>query len=78
MRCHLHDSSNMLLGKPPDSTNVDIVPATMMVDDETGQVTIATFWLPTEEELRSLNSGASVVLYVLDNMHPCVAIGVHP
>lgn len=74
MKFHQHSSNNMLLGKPPGSKNVETMPATVMVDDE-GQVTVASFWRPDPQELAILNSGGSVVLYVLGTAHPPVAIG---
>ncbi len=75
MNFHQHSSNNMLLGKPPDSKNVETMPATMWVGDD-GSVTVASFWRPEPEELAMLNAGGSVVLYVWGTMHPPVAIGV--
>ena len=75
MNFHQHSSNNMLLGKPPDSKNVETMPATMWVGED-GGVTVASFWRPEPEELAMLNAGGSVVLYVWGTMHPPVAIGV--
>lgn len=76
MKFHQHSSNNMLLGKPPGSTNVETMPATMWVDEASGQPTVASFWRPDAEELEALIKGGSVVLYVHGTMHPPVAIGV--
>ncbi len=76
MNFHQHSSNNMLLGKPKDMPTCETLPATMMIDEETTQVTIASFWRPTPEELKLLNDGGSVVLYIFGTFHPPVAIGV--
>lgn len=76
MKFHQHSSNNMLLGKPHGSTNVETMPATMWVDETTGQATVASFWRPDAEELKALNAGGSVVLYVFGTVHPPVSIGV--
>lgn len=75
MKFHQHSTNNMLLGKPPGSNNVESMPATMWVGDD-GSVTVASFWRPDPEELALLNTGGSVVLYVLGTIHPPVAVGV--
>lgn len=75
MKFHQHSTNNMMLGPPPGMTNCDKLPATMMTEPE---VTIATFWRPTEEELEVIKRGGSVVLYVWGTAHPPVALGVVP
>ena len=75
MKFHQHSSNNMLLGKPPGSTNVETMPATMWVDEH-GKTTVASFWRPDAQELAALNAGGSVVLYVDGSVHPPVSIGV--
>lgn len=75
MKFHQHSSNNMLLGKPPGSTNVETMPATMWVAED-GSATVASFWRPDAEELQTLIKGGSVVLYVHGTIHPPVAIGV--
>lgn len=76
MNFHQHGSNNMLLGRPSGMANCETMPATMIIDDDTRQTTIASFWRPTPEELAQLNAGESVVLYVFGAFHPPVAIGV--
>lgn len=76
MKFHQHSSNNMLLGKPPGSTDVETMPATMWVDETTGKATVASFWRPDAEELEALIKGGSVVLYVSGTIHPPVSIGV--
>jgi hypothetical protein len=76
MRFHQHSTNNMLLGAPPDSTDVETMPATMWVDETAGKTTVDSFWRPDVEELEALIKGGSVVLYVWGTMHPPVAIGV--
>lgn len=76
MKFHQHSSNNFLLGAPPGRKDVETMPATMWVDDASGNVTVASFWRPDPEELAALNAGGSVVLYVSGTMHPPVCIGV--
>lgn len=76
MNFHRHSTNNMILGAPKDMENCENLPATMMVDEESGQTTIASFWTPNQEELEALRKGGSVVLYVFGTMHPPVSIGV--
>lgn len=71
MNFHQHSTNNMRLGSPPGMANCDSLPATMMTEPD---VTIASFWRPTPEELATLNRGGSVVLYVFGTAHPPVAL----
>jgi hypothetical protein len=69
-----HSTNNMLLGAPKDMENCIDVAATMMVEDSSTIIT--TFWTPTPEEIKAINSGAKVALYVWGTFHPPVAIGI--
>jgi hypothetical protein len=71
-----HSTNNMILNPPVGMQNCDPLPATMMINDN--QTVIASFWMPTSEELAALNAGQPVVLHVWGTMHPPVAIGVAP
>lgn len=72
MKFHQHSTNNMLLGAPHGMDNCDSLPATMMTEPEP---MIASFWRPTESELKILNEGGSVILYVFGTAHPPVALG---
>lgn len=41
-----------------------------------GQVVIVSAWMPTEKELKDLNEGKPVLLFVYGVTHPMVALGV--
>lgn len=70
-----HSTNNMLLGAPKDMENCVDIAATMLVGEDTSTI-ISTFWTPTPEEIKAINSGAKIVLYVWGSQHPPVAIGV--
>lgn len=37
---------------------------------------MASAWVPSKEELKKLNAGASVILYVMGRVHPPVSVQV--
>jgi hypothetical protein len=69
------------LGKPRDwRPEVDGPCGSLAIRDEittagAGAV-MASAWEPTPEELDRLNRGAKVVLWVIGNVHPPVAVSV--
>jgi hypothetical protein len=43
---------------------------------DTGRIVIQSAWFPTPDELKRLQEGAPVILSIVDNAHPMVALGV--
>lgn len=72
-----HPSNNDVL-RPPAGASVDecrALPITRVVYGETTPAVIS-YWKPSAEQLRLLNTGAPVWLSVLGMTHPPMAIGV--
>lgn len=71
-----HPSTNMILGPPADMPNCEKLPATMTLNEETGERTITTFWKPTPEELALLNANGVIALWVWGGVHMPVWLSV--
>lgn len=46
--------------------------------DDSGAPVMASYWMPTPEELSCLIAGSPVMLFVFGTGHPIVALGVEP
>lgn len=73
-----HKSNNRVLGAPKDWDQDDLPCDALPVTDVLlgGVPAVASYWRPTAEELKTLNNGGLVVLYVAARTMPPVAIGV--
>lgn len=74
----VHGSNNHVFG-PPQAWDHDKVPCEMLsvtLTELDGTPAIASYWMPSAEELKALNQGKAVVLFVLSNSHPVVSLGV--
>lgn len=71
-----HSNCNFVLGAG-GIPNVQDVPACMVRNEDGSFNSIATFWKPTPEELKLLNEGGVMTLYVLDQRHPPVWLAVN-
>lgn len=73
-----HPSNNRVLGAPKgwDQKELpcDALPVT--VCEFAGFPAVASYWTPTREELDHMNAGKPVVLFVLGQTMPPVALGV--
>lgn len=78
MRFTQHPSNNAVLGAPKGwdhgSLPCGALPVTQGEHD--GIPVRVSFWQPTPEELRALQDGAMVTLWVYGAFHPPVAVGV--
>lgn len=78
MRRTQHPSNNSVLGAPDgwdqESIPCNALPITRCEIE--GQAAIASFWMPTKEEIARMALGHPVVLYVLGSGMPPVAIEV--
>jgi hypothetical protein len=74
MKYHQHSTNNLILRAPLGMADCGDLPATLM--NEEGGTIMASFWRPSPEELKTLNEGGSIVLYVYGVSHPPVSIGV--
>lgn len=74
---HQHPTNNDVLGAPPgvpiDECNA--LPITRIQYSD-GTPAVASYWLPTPDELALLNRGFAVRLTVLGNTHPPLMLGV--
>jgi hypothetical protein len=78
MNPHQHLSNNDVLGAPP-GVPIDqcaALPITRVIFTPSGQHAVASYWLPTAEELQLLNAGQAVRLSVVGRTHPPVYVGV--
>lgn len=73
-----HVSNNGILQPPAgwDQTQIECTPLTVTVLEDNGTKMVKSYWKPTAEELEWLASGAAVVLFVIGDGMPPVAIGV--
>lgn len=75
-----HPSNNAVLGAPQgwDQNNLpcNALPITRMECD--GVPAVVSFWRPTGEELRALNEGQLIALWVVGQTMPPVALNVTP
>lgn len=73
-----HPSNNAVLGAPIGWDQKDLpcgaLPITRTMCE--GKPAVASFWKPTAEELAALNAGGSVVLWVIGETMPPVALCV--
>lgn len=78
MRVVQHPSNNLVLGAPAEWDQQTLpcgaLPATRTTVN--GMRYIASFWEPTIEELALLNAGGQVILWVVGDGHPVVALEV--
>lgn len=74
---HQHPSNNGVLGAPPgvpiDECNA--LPITRIFYSD-GTPAVASYWLPTADELALLNQGKAVRLTVLGTTHAPLMLGV--
>lgn len=73
-----HKSNNRVLGAPNgwDQNAVECGALPITDCDFEGVPAVASYWRPTAEELKALNDGGLVVLFVLGRTMPPVAIDV--
>lgn len=73
-----HPSCNHELGKPRDwddsKGQCDSLPVTL--EDINGIPYVSSFWKPSEAELKALNEGALVKLWIVGQGMPPVALSV--
>lgn len=72
-----HHSTNMIL-RANNIPNCADLPATRLINDATGEMTISSFWIPSTAELKMLNEGGGVMLTVYSSTHPPVRIDTAP
>ena len=77
MNRHHHATNNDVLGAPPGVPieECKALPITRVrwADGVDG---VASFWLPSSEEMRLLNAGKAVRISVIGRTHPPIYIGV--
>lgn len=73
-----HNSNNAVLQPPPgwDQDSMECTPLHITFLDEENPPMVKSYWKPSPEELQWLANGAAVVLFVVGNGQPPVAIGV--
>ena len=67
------------LGKPAgwdEAVNGPCESLAILDTEHNGQPVMVSKWLPTPEELASLNAGQSIFLWVFGTRHPAVALTV--
>ena len=72
-----HPSNNDILRAPPGVPieECSALPITR-IEYTDGTPAVASYWLPTTEELARLNAGKAVALVVLGRTHPPIFVGV--
>jgi hypothetical protein len=77
MNRHHYPSNNAVLGAPQGMPieQCSALPVTRL-QYECGTRGVASFWMPTPEELKRLQAGLAVRLVVLGDTHPPVHIAV--
>lgn len=58
--------------------NCDDLPVTKLTNTGDNVTTLTSFWKPTVEELKELNDGGSVMLFIYGENHPPVALMTAP
>lgn len=66
------EGANLILHKPDDMTDEECSSLHVLVEGDA----MISAWHPTPEELKALNAGQPVYLYIYGSAHPPVAIGV--
>ena len=80
MRATQHPSNNRVLGAPAGWEQGELPCSALAVTDTEvgGAAAIASFWVPSPEELKLLNEGGTVALFVIGYGMPPVALSVEP
>lgn len=78
MRATQHPSNNLVLGAPNgwDQKEGECSALAVTKTEWMGKPSMISFWLPSKEELRLLNAGKPVMLWICSEAHPPVAITV--
>lgn len=78
MRFHQHPSNNRVLGAPNgwDQQQIECGALPITQVSVEGTTAMVSFWRPSDDELKALNAGASLRLWVYGTAHPPVALDV--
>lgn len=78
MNKHHHPKCNSVLGAPPGVPieQCSALPIARYTNADTGEPGVASFWMPTAEELALLNQGKAVRVMLAGRTHAPLYIGV--
>lgn len=73
-----HPTNNKVLGAPPDWDQskgyCNALPITKLENDT--RLSLVSFWRPSAAELKALNEGHPLMLWIHSAAHPPVSLGV--
>jgi hypothetical protein len=74
-----HPTNNQVLGAPPSWDHsqqgyCNALPVTKVLEGD--RVSMVSFWRPSAAELKAINAGAPIMLWIHSASHPPVSIGV--
>lgn len=77
MNRHQHHSNNDVLRAPPGVPIEECMAlAITRIEYPDGTPAVASYWMPTADELARLNAGKAVAMVVLGRTHPPVFLAV--